>query len=210
KLAVLEDFADVGVVVGRGKVVARVRMPPGASEIRAVLRLQKTHHHNVAHIVSSALAKARLTRAPPAINAEANILTPIKSMGGLTRGDLCDAAASCLQARASPREKIHLKPFFSARLPVRLRGCQPRRRVPSKIKKQQGGNDGFTRPYAALWCNGSDRSRPRSAVARIGAEAGWDIAHLQQHQSAKCVAARGYDDRRRHAFHGRLQQPGAL
>ena len=49
KLAGLEHPADAGVVVGRHEIVLRVRVAPGAREIRAVLRLQKPDHDHVAH-----------------------------------------------------------------------------------------------------------------------------------------------------------------
>ena len=49
ELAGLQHAGNVGVVVGRGEVIPRVGMAPGAREVRAVLRLQKADQYDVAH-----------------------------------------------------------------------------------------------------------------------------------------------------------------
>ena len=57
ELAGLEHPADMGVIVGRRKIAARVGVAPGAREIRAVLCLQEPHHDHVAHDASVLIAK---------------------------------------------------------------------------------------------------------------------------------------------------------
>src|SRR5262249_9885082 len=52
ELTGLEHSADMGVVVGRGIIDARKRMPPRAREIRTVLRLQEPHQDHFAHATS--------------------------------------------------------------------------------------------------------------------------------------------------------------
>ena len=52
EFAGFENPGDLLVVVGRHRIVARFRMPPGTRKVGAVLRLQETHHrHLPCHVV---------------------------------------------------------------------------------------------------------------------------------------------------------------
>ena len=63
ELSFLQHLADLLVVGGGGEIRARVRMPPGTRQSRAVLRLQETHQDHLAHeaILSNPIAEPRLS-----------------------------------------------------------------------------------------------------------------------------------------------------
>ena len=68
ELAGLQDAGDLLVVVGGMGIVARLRMPPGARQVRAVLRLQEPdHHHLPRHAIFSILGVLGQDRTAPAI-----------------------------------------------------------------------------------------------------------------------------------------------
>src|SRR5262245_39995761 len=53
ELASFEDARDLLVIFSRMGVVARLRMSPGARQVRAVLRLQEADHHHLPRHISS-------------------------------------------------------------------------------------------------------------------------------------------------------------
>src|ERR1700679_4321317 len=64
KLPFLQYPTNGLVIIRGGRILAGFRMPPGAYQVRAVLSLQKPHHHHLPHQTSPPPA----ARPPPSVS----------------------------------------------------------------------------------------------------------------------------------------------